>query len=218
MIDVHNHLLPGIDHGAKDIEETLRMCRMAAADAIRVILATPHFFGGKFLNHVDPFKSLVRDVNAELASMGLDLTIMPGIEVRIVADLPELLAEGKILTLNEGKYFLLEFYPSQIPTGFENLAGHFASGGFGLIVGHPEKNSVIQSTPEYLFELRKEFKPWELLIQVSADSLTGENGFWARRTVIHLSSIIWPTSSRPMPTRRAEGRRVCRRRLMRHRT
>ncbi len=186
MIDTHNHLLPGIDDGAQDIEETLKMCRMAVDDGIRVIVATPHSFDGKFLNHVDSIKSLVRDLNAQLTSVGLDLTIMPGMEVRITAGSARATGRRKNPTLNEGKYILLEFHPSQIPAGFENLARDLASSGFSVVLGHPEKNSIIQSTPEYLFKLLGQFKPWELLVQVSADSLTGENGFWARRTATTL--------------------------------
>ena len=186
MIDTHNHLLPGLDDGAKDIEETLKMCRMAVDDGIQVIVATPHSFDGKFLNRADAVKSQVRDLNTKLAAIGLDLTIMPGMEVRIVADLPQLLADGQILTLNEGKYILIEFHPAQVPAGLENLARDLASSGFFFVLGHPEKNSIIQSTPEYLFKLLKHFRPWELVIQVSADSLTGENGFRARRTVTTL--------------------------------
>ncbi|MGB6065119.1 MAG: CpsB/CapC family capsule biosynthesis tyrosine phosphatase [Desulfomonilaceae bacterium] len=182
MIDTHNHLLPGIDDGARDMEETLSMCRVALDDGIGVIAATPHSFDGKFRNDVDSIKSLVLKLNARLSSADLDLRIVPGMEVRIVADLVELVADGKILPLNEGKYILLEFHPSQLPAGFENLARHLASSGFGLILGHPEKNSVIQGAPEYLFHLLNKFKPWDILIQVSADALTGEHGFRAART------------------------------------
>lgn len=186
MIDTHNHLLPGLDDGAKDIEETLKMCRMAADDGIRAIVATPHSFDGKFRNDADPIRSLVRELNIELASIGLEVTILPGMEVRVAADLPQLITDGKVLTLNEGKYVLLEFHHSQIPIGFENLVRAIASLGFFVVLGHPEKNAMIQSTPEYLFKLLRHFGPWELVVQVSADSLTGENGFWAQRTVTTL--------------------------------
>jgi protein-tyrosine phosphatase len=122
MIDTQNHLLPVLDNGARDIEETLKMCRMAVDEGIRAIVATPNLFDGKYLNHVDSVKAVVRDLNTELTSIGLDVTIMPGMEIRITEDLPQLMAGGKVFTLNEGKYVLVEFHPSQIPTGFENLA------------------------------------------------------------------------------------------------
>jgi protein-tyrosine phosphatase len=186
MIDIHNHLLPGLDDGARDIDETLQMCRMAVEDGIRAIVATPHSFDGKFLNQADSIKSHIRDLKAILTETGLDLTVMPGMEVRIVADLHQLLADRKILTLNEGKYVLIEFHPSQIPVGFENLARSLVASGFALVLGHPEMNSVIQNNPAYLFKLLMRLNPWEVLIQVSADSLTGDNGFWAKRTVITL--------------------------------
>ncbi len=207
MIDTHNHLLPGIDDGARDMEETLRMCQVALDDGIRVIVATPHSFDGRFRNHADPIKFLVRELNAALTSAGLDLRIVPGMEVRIVADLLELVADGKILPLNEGKYILLEFHPSQLPAGFENLARHLASSGFGLILGHPEKNSAIQRDPEYLFHLLNEFKPWDILIQVSADALTGEHGLRAamtaktlfRHNLVHIIATDAHSSSKRAP-------------------
>jgi protein-tyrosine phosphatase len=58
MIDTHNHLLPGFDDGAKDVEDTLKMCRMAVDEGIRAIVATPHSFDGKYLNDVDSTKSV----------------------------------------------------------------------------------------------------------------------------------------------------------------
>jgi protein-tyrosine phosphatase len=130
MIDAHNHLLAGIDDGAKDIEETPKICRMAADDWIRVIVATPSSFDGEFLNHVDAVKSLVRDLTTSLASIGLNVTIMPGMEIRITEDLPQLMADGKVLSLNEGKFILVECHPFQIPTGFENLARELVSWGY----------------------------------------------------------------------------------------
>ncbi|MGO9571062.1 MAG: tyrosine-protein phosphatase [Desulfomonilaceae bacterium] len=207
MIDTHNHLLPGLDDGSKDIEETFKMCRMAVDEGIRTIVATPHSFDGKYLNDVNSVKSLVRDLNTELASIGLGVTIMPGMEVRITKDLLQLMADGKVLTLNEGKYVLVEFHPAQIPGGFENLALDLASLGYSVVLGHPEMNSMIQRAPEYLFTLCQQFKPWTFLVQVSADSLTGENGPWAKRTVItllkhnlaHIIATDAHSSTRRMP-------------------
>jgi protein-tyrosine phosphatase len=153
MIDAHNHLLAGTDDGAKDIEETPKICRMAADDWIRVIVATPNSFDGEFLNHVDAVRTLVRGLTTSLASIGLNATIMPGMEVRVSADLPQLLADGKVLTLNEEDNIIVEFHRFQIPTGFENLDRKLASLGYSLVLGHPELNPMIQSTPRITLQV-----------------------------------------------------------------
>jgi len=182
MIDTHNHLLPGVDDGPRDLEESLRMCRIAAEDGIRSVAATPHCFDGRFLTSPETVKRLVAQMNEEMVSSGIPLTIVPGMEVRIVPELPELLAEGKVLTINDGRYVLLEFHPSQVPAGFANLVRRLVGNGYGVILAHPEKNSDIQGFPEYLFRLLNEFDPWQILVQIAAESILGRGGFSAKRT------------------------------------
>jgi len=182
VIDVHNHLLPGLDDGPEDIEETLKMCRMAVEDGIHCIVATPHCFDGRFHNRPETIRSAVKDLTAKLESLGIDLIILPGMEVRIMPELIQFLKEGKVLPLNRGKYVLLEFHHSQLPAGFDKLVQRFLSAGFHPVLAHLEKNGPIQSNPGYIFNLLNTANPWDILIQVSADSITGEAGFWAKRT------------------------------------
>ena len=182
MIDTHNHLLPAVDDGARDLEESLRMCRIAAEDGIGYIAATPHCFDGRFLTSPETVKRLVARLNEEMGSSGIPLTILSGMEVRIVPDLPELLADGQILTINNGKYVLLEFHPSQVPAGFPNLVLRLVNDGYGVILAHPEKNPDMQGSPEYLFNLLREFDPWQILVQIAADSILGHSGFRTKRT------------------------------------
>ena len=182
MIDTHSHLLPGIDDGPRTEEESLRMCRIAEEDGIGVIVATPHCFDGRFNNEPENIRAMVADVNGTLAREGMSLHVLPGMEVRVFADLPEALEAGRILPLSSGRYILIEFHPSQLPAGFENLAKRLSETGYGIVLAHPEKNLAIQRNPEYVFKLLQNSEPGDLLIQLSAGSLTGRNGFWASRT------------------------------------
>ncbi len=182
MIDTHSHLLPGADDGAPDLEESVRMCRIAAEDGIRSVAATPHCFDGRFVISPARVRRLVFELNEELVSKGIPLTIVSGMEIRIVPELPELLAGGQVLTLNDGRYILIEFHPSQTPASFANLVYRLVSDGYGVILAHPEKNLEIQGSPEYLFKLLNEFDPWQILVQIAADSILGHSGFWAKRT------------------------------------
>jgi protein-tyrosine phosphatase len=182
MIDTHSHLLPGIDDGPGTEEETLRMCRIAEEDGIAVVVATPHAFDGRFTNEPENIRAMVADVNRTLAAEGIGVHVLPGMEVRVFADIPEALEAGRILPLSSGRYILLEFHPSQLPAGFENLAKRLSQVGYGIILAHPEKNLAIQRNPEYLFKLLRNSEPGDLLVQVTAGSLTGRNGFRASRT------------------------------------
>lgn len=182
MIDLHNHLLSGIDDGPKSEQETLEMCRICSQDGIRVAVATPHALDGQYVSEPEDVIRRVGALNETVRTMGLDLKIVAGMEVRIVADLPQRLIEGRALTLDQGKYVLLELHPSAIPTGLVHLLKALVDQGFGAIIAHPEKNLVFQKRPEYLYHLMREFQPWDLLAQVTADSLCGMAGLRADRT------------------------------------
>jgi len=181
MIDTHSHILAGVDDGAEDEQETLEMCHIARQDGISTMVATPHSFDGKYLCEPEEIKSRVCSLNEALSENDIDLRILPGMEVRIVAELPQHISEGRILALNEGGYVLLEFHPSHIPAGFENLLKDLIERGFGAVLAHPEKNVVIQRKPEYLYALIEEFHTWKLLVQITADSVIGMASFRAGR-------------------------------------
>lgn len=182
MIDTHSHLLHGIDDGPAAIEGTLEMCRVAWEDGIRVIVATPHSLDGRFVNSPDEIRSRVANLNTELRSRGMGLTVLPGMELRVSVTLMERITRDQLLPLNGGRYVLLELHPFHVPAGLDNLVRHLRDAGFGTILAHPEKNAVIQRDPGYLFRLIGKFAPWEFLVQMTADSLTGHSGFWVRRT------------------------------------
>jgi protein-tyrosine phosphatase len=182
MIDTHNHILDHMDDGPSKREETLEMCRIAQEEGIGTIVATPHAFDGRFVIHPDKIRAAVADLNGELSASGIDVKIMSGMEVRVSADLFQSLTNGQLLPLNGRTHLLVEFHPQHIPAGFENLVRHFEGLGFSIILAHPEKNLLIQRNPSYIFSLLERFAPWKVLIQITADSLTGESGFWAMRT------------------------------------
>jgi len=181
MIDIHAHILPAMDDGAADLEESLAMCQVAVEDGIEVIAATPHSWNGQFTNHPAQILEKVLELNAELKAKGFNLEVLPGMEVRVVPHFGDLYSQGEILALNQGKYFLVEFHPFSAPPAFHALVGHLWSLGYGVILGHPEKNLAIQQNPGYLATLLAHFRSWEMLVQVSADSLAGEAGPHAAR-------------------------------------
>lgn len=186
MIDLHNHLLSGFDDGSREWAETLAMCRIAVQDGIRIIVATPHSMNGDYTADPQQVTAAVDKLNRDLATRKLPLSVVPGMEVRIVPELVELAIQGKILTLGRGRFLLVEFHPAHIPSGFHNLVEHARDKGYGIVLCHPEKNLGIQYDSDYLPQLMKRFTDWELLIQISADSLTGDAGPVSLRTARNL--------------------------------
>lgn len=181
MIDTHNHILHRLDDGPSERKESLDMARIAWEDGIRTIVATPHF-NGNFANTPEHIRSAVSDLNNDLVLAGSGLRIVPGMEARVSASLVNDLRSGRILPINDGRYVLLEFQAQHVPTGFENLVHHFLEAGFSVVLAHPEKNLLIQRNPMYVFNVLERFEPWQLLMQITADSLTGDSGFWAAQT------------------------------------
>jgi len=186
MIDLHNHLLAGLDDGASDPVETLEMCRIAAKDGIRVIVATPHSCTGDFMTEPETVLNMVGNLNSRLKTEGLDLKVLPGMEIRVVPELPELLTFGKLMPLNLGKYLLLEFQHAHVPAGFHRLIDLLKQKGYSIVLGHPEKNLRIQEDDRYLPKLMESLGPWDLILQISADSLTGDAGKPAYKTACNL--------------------------------
>jgi len=178
MIDIHSHILPGIDDGAGDLEEALEMARLAVADGIRVMVATPHLFKRKsvdldaineknvILEHLDRFRD-------RLAAEGIALEILPGCDVPLSGDALSLLAEDRVLTVNDGKrYLLLELPHFSMPPTLEDICFRLQSLGLTPIITHPERQPLIQERPERLGRL----VGLGCLAQLTAGSLTGGFG------------------------------------------
>lgn len=181
MIDTHNHILPRMDDGPAKAAESLDMGRIAWEDGIRTIVATPHF-NGTYANNPEQIRAAVADFKQKLAASGTALNIVPGMEARVSADLVQDLKMGRLLPINDRSYVLLEFQAQHIPAGFENLVRHFLEAGVSVVLAHPEKNLLIQRNPRYVFNLLERFEPWKIVMQITADSLTGDSGFWAAQT------------------------------------
>lgn len=178
MIDIHSHILPGIDDGAESMEEALEMARLAVADDIRVMVATPHLFKHKsvdlaainekrvILEHIDIFRD-------RLAAEGIALEILPGCDIPLSVEALSLLAEDRVLTVNDGKrYLLLELPHFSLPPSLEDICFRLQSRGLTPIITHPERHPLIQERPDRLGRLID----LGCLIQLTAGSLTGGFG------------------------------------------
>jgi len=177
MIDLHSHVLPGFDDGAKDWDMAVEMCRIAAADGITQMAATPHIKEGIY----DPEKKTIMAAVAELnqrISGSLDLEILLGADVHFSAELPMKVGMGSIPLINNRNYLLLELPANAIPLGLRQLIFELRLRGVFPILTHPERNTAIQGQEERL----REFINGGALVQITAMSLTGEFGAAAKKS------------------------------------
>ncbi|MCA1048644.1 tyrosine protein phosphatase [Priestia aryabhattai] len=178
MIDLHCHILSGIDDGASNDEISLNMARKAFLEGIHTIVATPHHQNGRYFNEKKDIIQYVQELNELLKKEEIPLTILPGQEIRLYGEIFEDYQAEKILTLNDtGKYLFIEFPSSQVPHYAERLFFDIQSKGLIPIIVHPERNSRLLEEPNLLYKLIKN----GALAQVTAGSVTGHFGKKVKR-------------------------------------
>jgi protein-tyrosine phosphatase len=173
MIDIHCHILPGLDDGAQTLEDALDLARIAVADGITDIVATPHTHDGIYRNDASVVLSAVAEFQQMLDAEQIPLRIHPGAEVHLHLELVENLLSNQTLTLgNQRKYLLLEFPSQSVPNFADDMLYELMIAGITPIIAHPERNTVLR---EDLNLLRK-WVEQGALAQVTAGSLTGKLG------------------------------------------
>jgi protein-tyrosine phosphatase len=172
MIDIHCHILPGVDDGPNDTKGSIAMARAAVAEGISTIIATPHF-NGKYENTKEIILEKVKQLNEVLIEEKIPLTILPGQEPRIYGEILEDYEHDRILTLNDsGKYLFIELASNHVPRYTERLMYDIQMREITPIIVHPERNQEIIENPDILFNLVEK----GALTQVTASSLTGDFG------------------------------------------
>jgi len=122
MIDVHSHVLPGIDDGVKEVDEAIQFCRLAAERGTEILVATPHHKPGSYQNPRDHVLERVESLQKRLDAAGIRLRLAPGCEIFVDTGLADRIAAGELLTYGDkGRYILLEFSFQQYPMRPEDL-------------------------------------------------------------------------------------------------
>lgn len=179
MIDMHSHILPGIDDGAMDVGESLAMLRMATADGVTTQVLTPHIHLGRYDNTCESLRSEFAAFRERVRREGIEIRLELAAEVRIGAEILQLVAGDGVPWLGtwEGKKVLLmEFPHSQLPVGSRNLVRWLVQRDVLPMIAHPERNRALQVAPDKLEPLIDE----GCLIQLTAGSLIGKFGAQAK--------------------------------------
>lgn len=180
--DIHCHILPGLDDGAKDSETALDMAKTACLNGTGHIIASPHVIIGSVKQNREYVRESINTLTRQLQDKGLNLTIYPGCEIFICPDLPDLYEKGLIFTLNDSCYMLIELPMLEIPSYTEDVLYGLQLKGIVPIIAHPERNQVLQRDLRFL----QKAVGRGILAQVNSGSITGLYGKAAKRTALKM--------------------------------
>ncbi len=182
MIDIHTHILPGVDDGSPDLETSLRMARLAVEDGITSVVCTPHMA----VEHPFPpgfIGERVAQLAQALQEAGIPLQVLPGAEIVLSAELPRYASMGKLPTLGEGsRHLLIELPFVGTPVFAEQVFFELQLAGYTPVIAHPERSNLGLQQPKVLEQLAER----GILLQVNVTSLLGREGPHVRRLALKL--------------------------------
>ena len=183
MLDLHCHLLPGIDDGAVDLEMALEMARIAAADGIHTVACTPHIYPGMYENNAEGIRAAILALQGELDQRGIALRLVEGADVHLDLDLIGGIRAGRVPTIAGSRYLLLEPPHHVAPPRFEEAVFELMTAGIVPIITHPERLSWVDTHYDLFVRLAKR----GVWMQITAGALTGRFGrrvsYWSERFV-----------------------------------
>jgi protein-tyrosine phosphatase len=210
MVDIHHHLLPGLDDGSNSIETSVAMGKLAVADGITHIVCTPHA-NGQYAFDPAVNAAKTNELRVRFAAEGVALTLGSGCDFHLSFDnVTEAKKDPARFSINGLGYLLVEVPDYGLPPGLTETFYELQLAGLTPILTHPERNPTLQNDPARM----KDWLRGGMLIQVTADSLTGHKGKHAERMAHELLEKRWVhflatdahnTSSRPPRMREAHN-------------
>lgn len=181
LVNIHAHLLPGIDDGPVDLSDSVRMAQAAVRSDIGTIAVTPHLRSDFPEVHVEELAGRCQSLREELAWAEVPLNIVPAAEVSLLWALEADEEALRLATYGQRGTDVLIETPHDV-TGLERLIGSVAARGLRVTLGHPERSYALQRTPSRIAALREQ----GVLIQVNADALLARRGSAPRNLVEQL--------------------------------
>jgi protein-tyrosine phosphatase len=172
LIDLHTHLLPGVDDGAENLASAVAMAQMARGDGVTTIVATPHRNPWAYCAEPEHAQQLLASVREACRAAGCDVELLLGGEAYIAPDLPDQLRRGIALTLNDSRYLLIEWPVDLYPAYSDRVIFELQVRGIVPIIAHAERYRVAQRNVHFLVPLIER----GVVVQVTAGSLLGEAG------------------------------------------
>ncbi len=201
MIDLHCHILPGIDDGAADLPTALMMARAFVADGVTTVACTPHILPGLYHNTGPQIRQAVAALQLELDREEIPLELITGADVHVVPDFVGGLRDGRLLTLGDTRYVLVEPPHHTAPARLEDMFFGLLVAGYVPILTHPERLSWINAH----YDVMKRLVAGGVWMQITAGSLKGSFGrqplYWAERMLDEGCVHILATDAHDMKRR-----------------
>ncbi|MBO7747820.1 tyrosine protein phosphatase [Paenibacillus sp. MWE-103] len=172
MVEIHSHILPSIDDGARSKNEAVEMAVQAVNQGIHAIIATPHHGNGVFETPPSVVNQSVGALNELFQRQGLPVAVYSGQEIRVHDGLLDEWEHNGLLTLAGSRYILLELPSNHVPGYFMDMLYEFAIRGIIPVIAHPERNKVVSANPD----LVRDWIEKGALCQLTSQSLTGYFG------------------------------------------
>lgn len=172
MIDIHCHILPGVDGGTDSLEESIIMAKNTVRQGIHTVIATPHYRKEMNQSMAEDIVGATNYLNGKLKQENIPIRILPGQEVRMHDELIIDLEKGIVLPLNASRYVLLEIPTNRVPHYTSQLLFDMQIAGYRPIIAHPERNQELLKQPNVLYQFVKS----GALMQISASSIVGLQG------------------------------------------
>jgi len=187
MVDLHHHLLPGLDDGSKDLETSVEMARMAAEDGITHIVATPHA-NGRYAFEPEVIAERAAALRTALAAEGIALTIATGCDFHMSYDnVQDAVAHPRKYTLNSTEYLLIELPDHGLPPHLSETFYELRLAGMVPILTHPERNPTLQMDSTRLAKWMRD----GMLVQITTSSVLGAMGNKAQKMAHQLLADRW---------------------------
>lgn len=213
FVDIHCHLLPGIDDGAENWDESLAMARLALDHGTTTIIATPHQLGSFGQNRGDEIRDLVAQLQQKLDNAGIGLNVLAGADVRIEPDMVERIVAGDVLTLGDHRRHVLLELPHELYLPLQSVLDRLSRREMVGILSHPERNEGILRQPDVLGPLVEA----GCLMQITAGSLCGRFGatcqefaeWMLQDGLVHIVATDGHGPRSRRPTMRRAYERIC---------
>lgn len=205
MVDLHCHLLPGIDDGSKSMEVSLRLAQEAVENGITHALLTPHHMNGRYINHKQDVIQRTKEFQRQISAHKIPLKVFPGQEVRINGQLLEALDKDDILFADTaGKYMMLEFPDDDVPHYTNQMIFGLQQRGIIPVIVHPERNTKIMAESDLLYQLLQK----GCLSQITASSYIGTFGKkvenFSRQLIEAGQGYVFASDAHDLPGRKYE--------------
>ena len=174
LVDIHSHLLPGVDDGAKDIENSIELAQVAVSEGVEHLILTPHHYNNQYVNHKLDVIKATEKLQRIYDRADINLKVYPSQEIRIHHDLLDnILYKDDYLSLDAcGKYYLIEMPTKSVPDYALDLLKEMLQQGMVPVIAHPERNHAFAKDIRLLYQ----FIEAGCLSQVTSHSYIGFYG------------------------------------------